>query len=98
MHRVLRFAQCIYIIDLMVYTLCLLKWGFMPRAQVVKWGNSLAVRIPKTVAEEAHMQEGDAIVIEAKKGRVELHRTVKIPVLEDLVFQFTPKNRYDENT
>jgi antitoxin MazE len=71
---------------------------FMPRAQVVKWGNSLAVRIPKTVAEEARMQEGDAIVIVAKKGRVELRRTDKVPALEDLVTQITPKNRYEETT
>ena len=71
---------------------------FMPRAQVVKWGNSLAVRIPKTVAEEARMQEGDAIVIVAKKGRVELRRTEKVTALEDLVTQITTKKRYEETT
>ena len=70
----------------------------MPRAQVVKWGNSLAVRIPKIVAEEARMQEGDSIVIEAKRGRVELRRAEKVPTLEELVAQITPKNRYEETT
>jgi antitoxin MazE len=70
----------------------------MPKAQVVKWGNSLAVRIPKTVAEEARMQEGDSILIEAKRGRVELRRAEKIPTLEELVAQITPKNRYEETT
>jgi antitoxin component of MazEF toxin-antitoxin module len=40
----------------------------MPRAQVVKWGNSLAVRIPKAVAAEARMQEGDSILIEGVGG------------------------------
>jgi antitoxin MazE len=70
----------------------------MPKAQVVKWGNSLAVRIPKTVAEEARMQEGDSILIEAKRGRVELRRAEKIPTLEELVAQITPKNRYKETT
>jgi antitoxin MazE len=68
----------------------------MPKAQVVKWGNSLAVRIPKTVAEEARMQEGDSIVIEARRGRVELRRAEKVPTLEELVAQITPKNRYEE--
>jgi antitoxin component of MazEF toxin-antitoxin module len=29
----------------------------MLKAQGVKWGNSLAVRIPKAVAQEAHMEE-----------------------------------------
>ena len=70
----------------------------MPKAQVVKWGNSLAVRIPKTVAEEARMQEGDSIVIEAKRGRVELRRAERVPTLEELVAQITPKNRYEETT
>ena len=70
----------------------------MPKAQVVKWGNSLAVRIPKTVAEEARMQEGDSIVIEAKRGRVELRRAEKVPTLEELVAQITLKNRYEETT
>jgi len=37
----------------------------MPTTQIVKWGNSLAVRIPKPVAEEAGGREGDSIVIEA---------------------------------
>ena len=66
----------------------------MPRAQVVKWGNSLAVRIPKTVAEEARVQEGDSIVIEALEGHIEVRRTEKVPTLEELVAQITPKNRY----
>jgi antitoxin MazE len=68
----------------------------MPRAQVVKWGNSLAVRIPKAVAEEARMQEGDAVVIKAAKNRIELLRTEKIPTLKELVAKITPENRYAE--
>ena len=64
----------------------------MPRAQVVKWGNSLAVRIPKAVAQEARMREGDAIVIKAAKNRIELLRTDKIPSLKELVAKITPEN------
>lgn len=39
------------------------------RAQVLKWGNSLAVRIPKPVAKEASLKVGDAIEIEKSKAR-----------------------------
>ena len=67
-----------------------------PKAQVVKWGNSLAVRIPKAIAEEAQMKEGDSIVIEAANGRIELHRATRIPSLKELVAQITPANRYPE--
>jgi antitoxin MazE len=68
----------------------------MPNSQVVKWGNSLAVRIPKGVAEQARMKEGDAVVIKAGKGRIELRRAKKIPTLEELVAQITPENGYAE--
>jgi len=68
----------------------------MTKAQIVKWGNSLAVRIPKSISETARMKEGDAILIKAAKGRIELQHFDKIATLEQLVAQITPKNRYDE--
>ncbi len=68
----------------------------MPKAQMAKWGNSLAVRIPKDVAEQARLKEGDAVVIKAAKGRIELHAVERMPSLEELVAQITPENRYAE--
>ncbi len=67
------------------------------RAHILKWGNSLAVRIPKTVAEEANLQEGDAIEIEVdNQGAIDLLRIRKVPTLDQLVSQITPENRYPE--
>jgi antitoxin MazE len=67
------------------------------RAQVLKWGNSLAVRIPKPVAEDAHIQVGDPLEIAVgADGVVQLHRVGKIPTLAQLVAQITPENRYAE--
>jgi antitoxin MazE len=63
---------------------------------MAKWGNSLAVRIPKAVAEKARLKEGDAVELKADKGRIELRRTDKIPSLEELVAKITPENRYAE--
>jgi mRNA interferase MazF len=37
------------------------------QAQVLKWGNSLAVRIPKPVAEDAHLQVGDPLEIAVRR-------------------------------
>lgn len=68
----------------------------MPTAHVVKWGNSLAVRIPKAVAEQARMREGDSVVIKAAKGRIEVRSAEKTPTLEELVAQITPENRHPE--
>jgi len=62
----------------------------------MKWGNSLAVRIPRAVAEKASIQEGDSILVEARRGHVELRPAERIPTLEELVAQITPENRYEE--
>jgi antitoxin MazE len=68
----------------------------MPVSQIVKWGNSLAVRIPKPLAEEAGVREGDSIVIEATEGIINLRPKQRVPTLRELVSQITPENRYDE--
>jgi antitoxin MazE len=53
----------------------------MATTQIVKWGNSLAIRIPKPVAEEAGVSEGDPITIEAEKGSIRLRRLPSLPSL-----------------
>jgi antitoxin MazE len=68
----------------------------MTTSQIVKWGNSLAVRIPKPIAEEAGVREGDPVVIEAAEGHIQLHRGEEhVPTLRQLVAKITPRNRYD---
>jgi antitoxin MazE len=67
------------------------------KAQMVKWGNSLAVRIPKPVVEKAKLKEGDSLEIEAAaEGKIELRRPTRIPTLAHLVAQITAENRYPE--
>lgn len=69
----------------------------MPTGQVVKWGNSLAIRIPKAVAEQAGVGEGDPIVVEAAEGRIQVRRSrQRVPTLRELVAQITASNRYEE--
>jgi len=68
----------------------------MAKTQVVKWGNSLAVRIPKTLAEEAGFSEGDPLVMEPAEGQIRLRRAERVPTLQELVSQITPENRYGE--
>ncbi len=67
------------------------------KTQMVKWGNSLAVRIPKPVVAEAKLKEGDSLEIEAAaEGQIELRKESKMPTLVQLVSQITPENRYSE--
>ena len=37
---------------------------------VQRWGNSLALRIPKTFAEEISVREGDEVEMNVTKGRL----------------------------
>jgi antitoxin MazE len=67
------------------------------QAQVLKWGNSLAIRIPKPIADDARLQLGDPLEIAvAADGVVQLHRVGELPTLAQLVAQITPENRYTE--
>jgi antitoxin MazE len=67
------------------------------RAQMLKWGNSLAIRIPRPIADEANLKVGDSLEIQvAAEGAVQIHRLGKTPTLAQIVSQMTPENRYEE--
>ena len=68
----------------------------MATTQIVKWGNSLAVRIPKPVADKAGVSEGDPIIIEAEKGSIRVRRRQpSVPSLRELVSKINAENRYE---
>ncbi len=67
------------------------------KTQLVKWGNSLAVRIPRPAVAAARLKEGDSLEIEAAaEGQLELRKESKMPTLMQLVSQITTENRYSE--
>jgi len=67
------------------------------KAQMVKWGNSLSIRIPRPIVQEARLKEGDSLEIEvAGDGRLEVRRPMRVPTLTQLIAQITPENRYSE--
>ncbi len=56
----------------------------------------MVVRIPKRVAKEADVSEGDTMEIETEEGWIQLrHSRKKIPSLRELVAQTTAENRYE---
>jgi len=67
------------------------------KAQMTKWGNSLAVRIPKSIAETAKLRKGDALEIVVRRpGAVEIRSARRKPTLRELVSAITPENRHEE--
>jgi antitoxin MazE len=67
------------------------------KSQLAKWGNSLAVRLPRQIIETARLREGDPLNLSVgKDGAVIIRATRQKYRLEDLVAEITPGNRHDE--
>jgi antitoxin MazE len=66
------------------------------RVQLVKWGNSHAVRLPKKVLEQAAIQEGDELEVRVEDGRIALQPAAPKLTLRELVARITPRNLHDE--
>jgi antitoxin MazE len=66
------------------------------KVQVVKWGNSHAVRLPRVVLEKAEMRNGDRLEVRVEKGRIALEPASPKLTLQDLVKRITAKNLHDE--
>ena len=67
------------------------------KTQISRWGNSLAVRIPKHVATAAKWKAGDAIELEVEgPGAVKLQKPEKKLTLKDLVEAIRKENLHGE--
>jgi antitoxin MazE len=65
--------------------------------QILKWGNSLAVRMPQALAIEARLAEGDRVSLSlGEDGSIVLRSARRNYQLRDLVAKITPKNRHGE--
>ena len=64
---------------------------------ISKWGNSLAVRIPRAIAKHAQLSAGDqvALAVDAD-GSIVLRSKRRKYALAELVARITPKNRHTE--
>ena len=63
---------------------------------VSKWGNSLAVRLPSSVAKEAKLTEGEAVELTVEAGRVVITPRAARYTLEQLMRGVTSGNLHGE--
>lgn len=56
---------------------------------VAKWGNSLAIRIPKNVADKINLKEGTAISIDVNNNNIVITPRKPKYTLEDLLAEAT---------
>jgi antitoxin MazE len=67
------------------------------QTRIRRWGNSLALRLPKSVAEEVGVAENDTVELGVEDGRIFVTRhTPKRFVLDDLLRGITRTNRHEE--
>lgn len=61
-----------------------------------KWGNSLAVRLPKAVAEAAGIKEDAAVYLAVENGTLRVTPMRPQPTLAELVSAISPRNVHEE--
>lgn len=67
------------------------------RTKVQRWGNSLAVRIPRSFAQEAHLQENNPVELRVIDGRIVITQVSPPKVtLDDLLARITDENIHRE--
>jgi len=67
------------------------------RTQLARWGNSLAVRLPRPVADAAGLREGATVELEVVDGVIRLVPSRPSFTLEELLAGITPENLPDES-
>jgi len=71
----------------------------MMKASIQRWGNSLALRIPKTMALESGLADGSVVDLKLRKGVIALiPRRRREHKLNELLAQVTKKNLHKETT
>ncbi|MDQ3633505.1 MAG: AbrB/MazE/SpoVT family DNA-binding domain-containing protein [Acidobacteriota bacterium] len=66
------------------------------KVQIQKWGNSLALRIPKSFAVETDISSGSTVDITIENGQINLKPMKKEETLEELLEGITEENLHTE--
>lgn len=63
---------------------------------VKRWGNSLAIRLPKAIATELDLQDDAEVNVTVEDGKIVISRTQRKYALDSLVAGITPENVHGE--
>lgn len=66
------------------------------RAKVQKWGNSLAIRLPKTLADRMHLGCDSQVRLDVEDGRLVVTPEQRRPTLDELLAGVTKDNIHGE--
>ena len=66
---------------------------------IQKWGNSLAVRLPRVVVDDQSLREGSVVSVRSENGRIVMREVTVRPTsvkLSDLLAKISVKNSHAE--
>ncbi len=67
------------------------------KVQIQKWGNSLALRIPKSFAVESNVKQGSTVDVSLEKGKIVVTPITQAEyTLDDLLAKVTKNNVHRE--
>ena len=66
------------------------------KAKVQRWGNSLAIRIPKAYAVDLRVDAGSVIDLDIVEAKLVVTPEAAVPSLDALLAQVTPENVHAE--
>ena len=66
------------------------------RTLIEKWGNSLVVRLPKSLSSDAHLSEGTPVELQVEGDRLVITLARAKFELSELLSQFKPEHRHGE--
>ncbi len=66
------------------------------KVQIQKWGNSLALRIPKSFALETEIEQGSTVEVALEKGQITVKPVKDEITLESLLEDITKENLHTE--
>lgn len=62
-----------------------------------KWGNSIGVRLPKSVAQQAHVEDGTSVDVTVSEGVIQLRPVARAKyTLKELLSRIKPDNLHAE--
>jgi antitoxin MazE len=64
------------------------------QVEVVKWGNSSAVRLPAAVLKELQIMLGDRLELKTEDGKIVLEPARREYQLDDMLSAITKRNRH----
>jgi antitoxin MazE len=67
------------------------------KVQIQKWGNSLALRIPKSFALESKIKQGSSVEVSLESGKIIVFPITENEIsLDEMLAQVTPDNLHGE--